>query len=147
MCLPQILQLPTCSFAHALTALDQPPITCDYYARVFARFTSTITILFSAPVSHVPITHSYVSSAPPSCAIKYLPSRVCSVKGSINMTRSFLLLQLVFAWTCIFFADAIYTKNSPVLQVTAKSYNSLIKQSNHTSVGISRMSSIMFAVH
>lgn len=34
-------------------------------------------------------------------------------------------------------ADAIYTKNSPVLQVTAKSYESLIAMSNHTSVRLS----------
>jgi protein disulfide-isomerase A6 len=31
-------------------------------------------------------------------------------------------------------ADGIYTKNSPVLQVNAKSYDRLIAQSNHTSV-------------
>lgn len=31
-------------------------------------------------------------------------------------------------------ADGIYSKSSPVLQVTAKSYDSLIAQSNHTSV-------------
>ncbi|KAG6000120.1 hypothetical protein E4U54_001550 [Claviceps lovelessii] len=31
-------------------------------------------------------------------------------------------------------ANAMYSKNSPVLQVTAKTYNSLIAQSNHTSV-------------
>ena len=30
--------------------------------------------------------------------------------------------------------DAFYTKNSPVLQVDAKSYDSLIAISNHTSV-------------
>ncbi len=32
------------------------------------------------------------------------------------------------------YADGIYSKNSPVLQVTAKNYASLIAQSNHTSV-------------
>jgi hypothetical protein len=31
-------------------------------------------------------------------------------------------------------ADGIYSKSSPVLQVTAKTYDSLIAQSNHTSV-------------
>jgi hypothetical protein len=31
-------------------------------------------------------------------------------------------------------ADGIYTKKSPVLQVTGKNYNSLIANSNHTSV-------------
>lgn len=31
-------------------------------------------------------------------------------------------------------ADGIYTKKSPVLQVTGKTYNSLIANSNHTSV-------------
>ena len=31
-------------------------------------------------------------------------------------------------------ADAVYTKNSPVLQVTAKTYDSLIAQSNYSSV-------------
>ena len=33
-------------------------------------------------------------------------------------------------------ADGIYTKNSPVLQVDAKSYDALIAQSNHTSVSL-----------
>ncbi|KEF63806.1 uncharacterized protein A1O9_01784 [Exophiala aquamarina CBS 119918] len=51
------------------------------------------------------------------------------------MARSnHLLPLLVFALTWIFFAEAIYTKNSPVLQVTAKTYDSLIQQSNHTSI-------------
>jgi protein disulfide-isomerase A6 len=31
-------------------------------------------------------------------------------------------------------ADGIYTKKSPVLQVTGKNYNSLIANSNYTSV-------------
>ena len=31
-------------------------------------------------------------------------------------------------------ADGIYTKNSPVLQLNPKTYNSLIAKSNHTSV-------------
>ena len=31
-------------------------------------------------------------------------------------------------------ADGIYTKNSPVLRVDAKSYDRLIARSNHTSV-------------
>jgi hypothetical protein len=31
-------------------------------------------------------------------------------------------------------ADGIYTKNSPVLQISAKTYDSVIAQSNHTSV-------------
>lgn len=31
-------------------------------------------------------------------------------------------------------ADGIYSSKSPVLQVTAKNYDSLIAQSNHTSV-------------
>ncbi|KAI9870482.1 MAG: hypothetical protein M1823_008728, partial [Watsoniomyces obsoletus] len=31
-------------------------------------------------------------------------------------------------------ADGLYTKDSPVLQVTGKTYNSLIAQSNHTSI-------------
>lgn len=44
-----------------------------------------------------------------------------------------LLLPLLALLTFVF-ADAIYTKNSPVLQVTAKSYDSLIAQSNHTSL-------------
>lgn len=34
-------------------------------------------------------------------------------------------------------ADSIYTKNSPVLQVTAKTYDSLLAQSNYTSVSAS----------
>jgi protein disulfide-isomerase A6 len=31
-------------------------------------------------------------------------------------------------------ADGLYTKNSPVLQLNPKTYNSLIAKSNHTSV-------------
>jgi protein disulfide-isomerase A6 len=42
-----------------------------------------------------------------------------------------LLLALVAVFVD---ADGIYTKNSPVLQVTAKNYDSLIAQSNYTSV-------------
>jgi protein disulfide-isomerase A6 len=41
------------------------------------------------------------------------------------------LLATLLAVVC---ADGIYTKNSPVLQVDAKSYDALIAQSNHTSV-------------
>jgi hypothetical protein len=33
-------------------------------------------------------------------------------------------------------ADGLYTKDSPVLQVTGKTYNSLIAQSNYTSVSL-----------
>jgi protein disulfide-isomerase A6 len=33
-------------------------------------------------------------------------------------------------------ADGIYTKNSPVLQLNPKTYNSLIANSNHTSVSL-----------
>lgn len=32
-------------------------------------------------------------------------------------------------------ADGIYSAKSPVLQINAKNYDSLIAQSNHTSVG------------
>ena len=47
-----------------------------------------------------------------------------------------LLLPLLglLAFVC---ADGIYTKNSPVLQVNSKTYDSLIAQSNHTSVCLS----------
>lgn len=40
---------------------------------------------------------------------------------------------LALAGACVN-ADGIYTKNSPVLQVTAKNYDALIAQSNYTSV-------------
>ncbi|EHY59795.1 hypothetical protein HRR83_008333 [Exophiala dermatitidis] len=46
-----------------------------------------------------------------------------------------MLLPLLFlAMTGLVQVDAFYTKNSPVLQVTAKTYDSLIAQSNHTSI-------------
>jgi protein disulfide-isomerase A6 len=34
-------------------------------------------------------------------------------------------------------ADGLYTKNSPVIQLNPKTYNSLIAKSNHTSVSSS----------
>ena len=43
-------------------------------------------------------------------------------------------LALLAAVLAVVNADGIYTKKSPVLQVDAKSYDSLIAQSNHTSV-------------
>ena len=33
-------------------------------------------------------------------------------------------------------ASSLYAKDSPVLQVTARTYDRLIAQSNHTSVGL-----------
>ncbi|KIX01421.1 protein disulfide-isomerase domain [Rhinocladiella mackenziei CBS 650.93] len=50
------------------------------------------------------------------------------------MARSMLCALLVLALTCLRTSDALYTKNSPVLQVTAKTYDSLIAQSNHISI-------------
>jgi len=45
-------------------------------------------------------------------------------------------LPLLIASSALVTADAVYTKNSPVLQVSAKTYDSLIAQSNHTSVRV-----------
>lgn len=36
-------------------------------------------------------------------------------------------------------AGGLYTKNSPVLQIDAKNYDSLIAKSNHTSVSLREM--------
>ncbi|KAH0832441.1 hypothetical protein AYO21_05128 [Fonsecaea monophora] len=44
------------------------------------------------------------------------------------------LTLLVLALTCLINVHALYSKSSPVLQVTAKTYDSLIAQSNHTSI-------------
>lgn len=41
---------------------------------------------------------------------------------------------LVLAFFSVVNADAIYTRNSPVLQVDSKSYDTLIARSNYTSV-------------
>ncbi|KAK6365696.1 hypothetical protein LTS17_011083 [Exophiala oligosperma] len=49
------------------------------------------------------------------------------------MARSSLLAWAVLALICLE-VDAFYSKNSPVLQVTGKTYDSLIAQSNHTSI-------------
>ena len=46
------------------------------------------------------------------------------------------ILGLLAALLAVVHADGIYTKNSPVLQVDAKSYDALIAQSNYTSVGL-----------
>ncbi|EXJ78069.1 hypothetical protein A1O3_09230 [Capronia epimyces CBS 606.96] len=50
------------------------------------------------------------------------------------MSPSMHFAVLALALTGLVHADAMYTKNSPVLQVTAKTYDSLIAQSNHTSI-------------
>jgi len=47
-----------------------------------------------------------------------------------------LLFYLVAALGLVA-ADGIYSSKSPVLQVTVKNYDSLIAQSNHTSVSTS----------
>jgi protein disulfide-isomerase A6 len=49
----------------------------------------------------------------------------------LNMARNVAVLLAILA---VVSADGLYTKSSPVLQVTAKSYDSLIAQSNHTSI-------------
>jgi protein disulfide-isomerase A6 len=51
-----------------------------------------------------------------------------SPKGALAVLAAFLFAALPIK------ADGIYTKSSPVLQVDAKSYDSLIARSNHTSV-------------
>jgi protein disulfide-isomerase A6 len=48
------------------------------------------------------------------------------------MYSSLLLVSLLAALPVN--ADGLYTKNSPVLQLNPKTYNSLIAKSNHTSV-------------
>ncbi|OQV09232.1 hypothetical protein CLAIMM_13375 [Cladophialophora immunda] len=50
------------------------------------------------------------------------------------MPASMLLTSLVLALTCLINVHALYSKSSPVLQVTAKTYDSLIAQSNHSSI-------------
>ncbi|OAP63202.1 protein disulfide-isomerase domain [Fonsecaea erecta] len=50
------------------------------------------------------------------------------------MPSSMLLTSLVLALTCLINVQALYSKSSPVLQVTAKTYDSLIARSNHTSI-------------
>lgn len=50
------------------------------------------------------------------------------------MLRSFVTALALSATLGLVSADGIYTKNSPVLQVSAKTYDSVIAQSNHTSV-------------
>lgn len=52
------------------------------------------------------------------------------------MALKMILALLAVAYPAMSGADAIYTKNTPVLQVNSKNYDSLIAQSNHTSVGI-----------
>ncbi|EXJ57250.1 hypothetical protein A1O7_07597 [Cladophialophora yegresii CBS 114405] len=42
--------------------------------------------------------------------------------------------SLFLSLGCVLHVDALYSKSSPVLQVTAKNYDSLIAQSNHTSI-------------
>ena len=49
-----------------------------------------------------------------------------------------LLVALTAAFAALPEAQAaIYTKNSPVLQVNARNYDKLIAKSNYTSVGLS----------
>jgi protein disulfide-isomerase A6 len=50
-------------------------------------------------------------------------------------SASFLFVASIFA-ALPADADGIYTKNSPVLQLNPKTYNSLIANSNHTSVSL-----------
>ncbi|KIW65848.1 protein disulfide-isomerase domain [Phialophora macrospora] len=42
--------------------------------------------------------------------------------------------SLLLALGCVLHVNALYSKSSPVLQVNAKTYDSLIAQSNHTSI-------------
>lgn len=60
-------------------------------------------------------------------ANKYSASFMMVQTGVLAAAASMLLASTVNA--------AIYTKNSPVLQVDSKNYDRLINQSNHTSVG------------
>ncbi|KAI1622624.1 protein disulfide-isomerase [Exophiala viscosa] len=50
------------------------------------------------------------------------------------MALSSLLTLLVLASTCWINVNAIYSQNSPVLQLNAKTYDTLIAKSNHTSI-------------
>jgi protein disulfide-isomerase A6 len=56
------------------------------------------------------------------------------------MARS-SILGLLAALLAVVHADGLYTKNSPVLQVDAKNYDTLIAQSNHTSVRLTALHS------
>lgn len=50
------------------------------------------------------------------------------------MAPSLNSILLALAFNFFLAVNAIYTKDSPVLQLNARTYNSLIAQSNHTSV-------------
>ncbi|EXJ88612.1 hypothetical protein A1O1_05542 [Capronia coronata CBS 617.96] len=50
------------------------------------------------------------------------------------MPGSMISTVCILALTGLVHADGIYTKNSPVLQVNAKTYDPLVAQSNHTSI-------------
>jgi protein disulfide-isomerase A6 len=64
-----------------------------------------------------------------------LESVVSILPNKPNMARG-SILGLLAALLAVVRVDGIYTKNSPVLQVDAKSYDALIAQSNYTSVGL-----------
>ena len=51
-------------------------------------------------------------------------ARLCTIGALLALASTSILVN----------ADGIYNKNSPVVQVNAKSYDLLIAQSNHTSV-------------
>ena len=72
-----------------------------------------------------------VSPSLQTCAL----TLVALVFGPTKMPRS-LILAVLTALLAVVNANGLYSKKSPVLQVDAKSYDSLIAQSNHTTVSI-----------
>ncbi|KAJ9615287.1 hypothetical protein H2200_001362 [Cladophialophora chaetospira] len=50
------------------------------------------------------------------------------------MPTPMMLVSLILTLSCALNVHALYSKSSPVLQVNAKTYDSLIAQSNHTSI-------------
>src|ERR1700760_4073568 len=55
-------------------------------------------------------------------------------QAQMKTSTSFAASAAALLFSATVEADSIYTKSSPVLQVTAKTYGNLIAKSNHTSV-------------
>ena len=96
--------------------------------RVFATFT------FTPPDNCLNVlAHRTLLPVPSVCSL--IPANSHKpLKHSLSMHAPMLLSSLVLALACVLNVHAIYTKSSPVLQVNAKTYDSFIAQSNHTSV-------------
>ena len=69
----------------------------------------------------------------PSCALLSKAALTFYYFKMVDRSSILLLAAVLFASLPVN-ADGLYTKKSPVLQVDAKNYDSLIARSNHTSV-------------